>query len=434
MSDNIFTYKNSEKGIIITGLADKESVSEIIIPDTIDGTPVTTIGEDAFYKCKNLKNVKLGKNVRYIENNSFAESGITHINLEKNIKYIGNYAFEDCRKLNDVTWNCDLSISEYCFAGCSALHHFDFSHVTGIQLLAFEESGLKEAQLTNNVEYIENGVFRGSNLEKVQLGKNIRGIGDYAFSNCRWLKEVVWDCNNQVTRGCFYNNVSLTKFDFSNIPGIDEMAFSKSGLIEIQLDKKVERIEKGAFSNCKKLSNVIWNCPQSIPQDCFKSCTSLKNIDLSKAAGIDKCAFSKSGLREIQLDENLQRIGEGAFSECKRLKNAIWNSKKPVPRSCFEDCTALIDFDFHGLKTIGVKSFSNSGITSVHIEKGTTVRENCFSNCKSLTKVEWKSNKEIKNGTFEKCPNLKEVLVSEQVKAIEADAFKKSPNAEISFI
>ena len=73
MSDNIFTYKNSEKGIIITGLADKESVSEIIIPDTIDGTPVTTIGEDAFYKCKNLKNVKLGKNVRYIENNSFAE-------------------------------------------------------------------------------------------------------------------------------------------------------------------------------------------------------------------------------------------------------------------------------------------------------------------------------------------------------------------------
>ena len=44
MSDNIFTYKNSEKGIIITGLADKESVSEIIIPDTIDGTPVTTIG------------------------------------------------------------------------------------------------------------------------------------------------------------------------------------------------------------------------------------------------------------------------------------------------------------------------------------------------------------------------------------------------------
>ena len=225
MSDNIFTYKNSEKGIIITGLADKESVSEIIIPDTIDGTPVTTIGEDAFYKCKNLKNVKLGKNVRYIENNSFAESGITHINLEKNIKYIGNYAFEDCRKLNDVTWNCDLSISEYCFAGCSALHHFDFSHVTGIQLLAFEESGLKEAQLTNNVEYIENGVFRGSNLEKVQLGKNIRGIGDYAFSNCRWLKEVVWDCNNQVTRGCFYNNVSLTKFDFSNIPGIDEAAF-----------------------------------------------------------------------------------------------------------------------------------------------------------------------------------------------------------------
>lgn len=478
MSDNILIYENSDKGIKITGLVDKESASEIIIPDTIGGKPVTTIGKNAFENRENLKSVKLGKNIRYIEAESFAGSGITGIYLSENIEYIGDNAFQLCEDLKRVVWNCTTPISEQCFCGCSSLHHFDFSNVIGIKSFAFMESGLKEVQLNDNIEYIEEGAFcnctllnnvawncnlcipnscfddcrslanfdfskvldiggsafSGTKLTEIKLNDNIEHIGAYAFANCQKIKNIIWRCSDEIPEGCFCNNASLENFDFSNITNIGRLAFYGTGLREVQLNENIKCIGEEAFSDCRKLKKVDWKCKQPIPEDCFRFCTSLKDIDLSNTTEIGKYAFGESGLEKIQLEKNIQKIGVGAFSDCPNLKKMIWHCESSISRGCFENCESLSQISFEKIKTIGMNAFSNTGITSVRIEKGINIGKGCFSNCKNLRKVEWQSNKEIKSGTFENCPNLKEVLVSEQVKTIEADTFKNSPNAEISFI
>ena len=340
------------------------------------------------------------------------ESGLKEVQLDDNIEYIEEGAFCNCTLLNNVAWNCNLCIPNSCFDDCRSLANFDFSKVLDIG----------------------GSAFCGTKLTEIKLNDNIEHIGAYAFANCRKTKNIIWRCSDEIPEGCFCNNASLENFDFLNITNIGRLAFYGTGLREVQLNENIKCIGEEAFSDCRKLKKVDWKCKQPIPEDCFRFCTSLKDIDFSNTTEIGKYAFGESGLEKIQLEKNIQKIGVGAFSDCPNLKKMIWHCEQSISRGCFENCESLSQISFEKIKTIGMNAFSNTGIASVRIEKGINIGKGCFNNCRNLKKVEWQSNKEIKSETFANCPNLIEVLVSEQVKAIEADAFKKSPNAEISFI
>ena len=90
----------------------KEGVSDtsIVIPETINGMPVTAIGTKAF-RSTSIVDIKIGENIREIENE----------------------AFYSCEKLSSVTWNhkCDV-IPDFCFFECSNLTQFDFSGIKKI--------------------------------------------------------------------------------------------------------------------------------------------------------------------------------------------------------------------------------------------------------------------------------------------------------------
>jgi hypothetical protein len=72
----------------------------VVIPSTITGLPVTSLGDYAFWNCTSLTGVTL-------------PNGITNV---------GEEAFEGCTGLTSVTIpNSVTSIGEYAFAGCSGL-------------------------------------------------------------------------------------------------------------------------------------------------------------------------------------------------------------------------------------------------------------------------------------------------------------------------
>lgn len=118
------------KEVTYSGPQDK-SVKSVTIPSTIevDGITyqVTAINENAFIDCKQLKNVKLGKNITKIGKNAFSgcskltkvtlsskltsiESGafakctsLKSIVIPKSVKKIGSKAFYKCKKLKKIT-------------------------------------------------------------------------------------------------------------------------------------------------------------------------------------------------------------------------------------------------------------------------------------------------------------------------------------------
>ena len=59
--DKIFKYSEYNGEIIITGLKESVSDTSIVIPETINGMPVTAIGAKAF-RSTSITDIKIGEN------------------------------------------------------------------------------------------------------------------------------------------------------------------------------------------------------------------------------------------------------------------------------------------------------------------------------------------------------------------------------------
>ena len=251
------------------------------------------------------------------------------------------------------------------------------------------------------------------------------------------IDKTKWNCKcNVISVDCFAGCSNLTQFDFSNIKRIEKRAFSESGLQKVCLPQNIECIIEGAFSRCKPLSSVKWNCKcDVIPTFCFFKCRKLTQFDFSRIKDIQGSAFFNSGLNEIYLPQIIENVSDSAFAYCSQLKKVVWNCEcNEIPEQCFYDCSALKQFCFSNIKKLRKEAFACSGLTSVSLNKGTEVGKSCFAYCGNLEKVEWLSARSIKGDIFESCKNIKEIFISDNVKNIEASAFASSPNAEITFV
>ncbi len=115
------TYTISGSSIRITG-CDK-SAEEIVIPDTIEGLPVTVIDWYAFENCNKLREVTIPETVTHISRYAFAHCiSLEQVNLPASLYAIEQYAFYDCPKLQGVSLPEHLAIIETrAFCGCAAI-------------------------------------------------------------------------------------------------------------------------------------------------------------------------------------------------------------------------------------------------------------------------------------------------------------------------
>ena len=114
-------YKISNNAAIITACNKKRG--NIIIPETIDGHPVTSIGDGAFAWCRSLTSIKIPDSVTSIGDYAFKGCrSLTSITIPDSMTSIGNYAFCGCSRLTSVTISSGVtSIGDYAFDGCSGL-------------------------------------------------------------------------------------------------------------------------------------------------------------------------------------------------------------------------------------------------------------------------------------------------------------------------
>jgi len=124
-----FNYITANGTATITGYTGPGG--SVTIPDTINGLPVTSIGEYAFAACNNLTSVNMPTSVTTIAEFAFASCrSLTSLRIPDNVSSIGGGAFYDCAMLtNVVIGNGVTSIKSLwwgfyaygAFAGCSKL-------------------------------------------------------------------------------------------------------------------------------------------------------------------------------------------------------------------------------------------------------------------------------------------------------------------------
>ena len=113
------TYEINNGEAIITD-CDESISGDVVIPDTIDGCPVTVIGEFAFAECFNLKNIQFPESLTEIGDSAFAMCiSLEELSLPASLEVIESNAFGDCYSIENIVLPDTITyIGDYAFAFC----------------------------------------------------------------------------------------------------------------------------------------------------------------------------------------------------------------------------------------------------------------------------------------------------------------------------
>ena len=213
----IYTYEVGTDGkITITG-CDKSANGAITIPSKIDGKPVTSIGDGAFYNCTSLTSITIPNSITSIGKNSFITCwSLTNINVASGNNYFSSK--------DGILFNKDkTTLIRYPEGSKRAVYSIP-STVRNIGEDAFSYSNLKSITIPDSVTSIGSWAFTYcDSLTSITIPSSVTSIGDFAFYHCynlsathytgtleQWRKISIGDRNE-----CLTSNV-IIETDSSN--------------------------------------------------------------------------------------------------------------------------------------------------------------------------------------------------------------------------
>ncbi|MDB4411574.1 leucine-rich repeat domain-containing protein [bacterium] len=121
------TYTTAGGKVTITD-CDTGATGELVIPDTIGGNPVTSIGRQAFRWCGGLTNVIIPNSVTSIGIGAFQRcTSLINITISEGVTSIELGSFQDCRSLTSITIPDSVtSIGSGAFINCNSLTSINF--------------------------------------------------------------------------------------------------------------------------------------------------------------------------------------------------------------------------------------------------------------------------------------------------------------------
>jgi ubiquitin len=369
--DPILTWTTTDGDVTITD-CDEAATGELVIPDTIEGKPVTSIGNYAFRNCRSL----------------------TSITIPDGVTSIGDYTFENCTSLTSITIPDSVtSIGNYAFRNCTSLTSITIGNgVTSIGVAAFYNcSSLTSITIPDGVTSIGNYAFRNcTSLTSITLPNSVTSIGAYAFRNCNSLTSITLpDSVTSIGADPFQSCTSLTSVTVGPLIQANNLSEILKGLTvsqitSITISNGVTSIGNYAFYNCTSLTSItIGNGVTSIGGQAFENCSSLTTIEVDKEnvnyADVNGVLFNKGKTL-------LYTYPEGKTGDNYTIPDSVTS----IGNYAFRNCTSLTSITIpDGVTSIGNYAFrSCTSLTSITIPDGvTSIGEQAFYACTSLTSI-----------------------------------------------
>ena len=265
------------------------------------------------------------------------------------------------------------------------------------------------------------GVFYNSVITSIEFPSTLETIGNFAFSGCSGLTEVVLsNCTSltSIGNGVFGVCSGLTSITLpSSLTSIGYSALAQcSRLTEVDLSNctSLTSIENGTFIFCSGLTSItLPSSLTSIEENAFYFCSGIEtleykgtidqwlSIDFSSTWTLDsshtfivneeeltnlvvpegvtsigeRAFYGCSGLTSITLPSSLTSIGDWAFQYCGRLSGELdlgnCTRLTSIGNSAFNGCRGLTSITLpSSLTSIGGSAFFDcSGFTSVTINQ-----------------------------------------------------------------
>ena len=309
-------FEKTENGYSVTGYEGAPTV--VVIPETYEGLPVTSIGEWAFGEC----------------------FGLTSVVIPDSVTSIGDYAFYNCSGLTSVTIPDSVtSIGYGAFDGCS---NITSATMPTLAIDRIPTSNLQTVVLTGGGSIDDYAFYECSHLTSVTIGEGVTSIGDYAFASCTGLTSVtigegVTSIGNYAFEGCTGLTSIYYTGDIASWCGI-------TGLENIMLG----RVPRSAALHIdgKKLAGdvIIPEGVTAIPSYAFAYQTGITSVTIpDSVTSIGESAFGECiGLTSVTIGEGVTSIGEYAFYGCSGLTSVtIPDSVTSIWAGAFFGCTGL---------------------------------------------------------------------------------------------
>lgn len=357
-----------------------EAPTDIFVPSTLIGYPLTGIGYQAFYQ-RGLTGVILPDCLQTIDMNAFTgNEALTGVVIPESV--------------NDIELGA--------FAGCALTEVHLPDGLTMIGSGAFGNNQITNVELPSHLTRIGSEAFYGNQLTEIELPDTVTTIDDYAFAQNRLASVSIPDHVTSIEEGVFYNN-ALTDVELpDSITSIGENAFKGNQLTRIDLPDSITSIGVSAFE-----SNLLiqLDLPENLTVISWKTFkdNQLTHLDLEGVTSIGSYAFQNNALTgTLVLPSSVQTIDSYVFDG-----NAL---------------TGLTLND--GLQTIGSMSFQNNQITSLRMpDTVTSCGSSAFINNHIETLTLSDHLTALYSSVFQGNPIAGDLVIPDSVTSIDSYAF-----------
>ena len=470
-TEGYLTYTIKDGEVTITN-CDEDASGKIVIPDTIEGYPVTAIGEGAFWDCTGIKEIVVPNGVTVIPDAAFREcETLEKITLPEGITSIGNGAFYECEYL--VSINIPKSVTS--IGGGAFLACYKLSEITipeGVQEIKDSTfaycNSLKNVTIPESVTTIGAKAFSGCPLSSdFVLPKHISSLGDGAFSRgcgitvpedhpyftmdeygvlfnrdktklILTLRPIVGKYEvpagvQSIQGWAFGGCKAMTEITFPDtVTEIGPYALCSTGMASVRLPDGLTVIESGLLATCKNLVSVyIPDSVTRIESKAFEFNYELRNIRMSNNLQyIGEWAFQNVYMGRISLPATLQEIAKGAFSTCSSLSDVTFYGTQAQWRSIkfgehnqeLRDATLTIQSTIPATPKEGCLSYTieNEEVTIIDCDSEATGVIVIPDTIKGypVTAIGYKA--------FSYVMNISKVVLPAKLKTIDGDAFDYS--------
>ncbi|MCQ2405496.1 MAG: leucine-rich repeat domain-containing protein [Clostridia bacterium] len=365
------TVPSSIAGYKVVGIGEtafaQGQFTSVTLPSTL-----TTLGDKAFYMCRNLESITLPKSVTQIGDYAFYYCDkLKSLDIPDGVTEISEYMLYACLGLETLKLPKDLyEICDYGLYACESLKTLDIpDSVVGIANYAMYDCiGLTELELPSSLRALgAYSLYKCSNLKTVKIPENVTSVGDGSFLDCTGIEKFTVAAGNDTycaKDGILYSKdmtelvcfprgrkdtsfsvpvgvtkiggeaLSRTQIKTLKLPStlreIGDYAFAELPIESIDLPAKLTTIGGDVFCKCDALKEI--KLPDSVTEigaEAFNECAALEKVTLpASLTTLGQFAFSGCvRLTEITLPALLEDLGDAAFMGCTSLKTIAVNKK-----------------------------------------------------------------------------------------------------------